>query len=551
MGSVLLAGLADPGKVFDQFAGGATIVLQSLQRYWPPLTTFSRQLELFLTHPVQVNAYLTPPSSRGLGVHHDTHDVFVLQVHGRKLLAGLGCGRAVPPGPPEDAAPRGPAPAEPPLLDAELAPGDCLYVPRGFRHAARTAETASLHLTVGMLTRNWDDLLREVVELATEEAWFREACPSGSPATRPASRPAWPTGWRSCAASSTRSTWPRWPTGPPGILADRPPPLEGQLGALLGLEELDDDTVLARRPGSHLAAARHRRAPPAPAAATARLTMPAALEPAVRSSWPPTAAPRPTWPGTWTGPAGWAGPRGWSARAAAAPLAEELPCATLSRALGEPLSAPPPGSGAGCCWSSRGRGAATPSPRAASTPAWPAPSRAAAAAHLRLLLIRRPGRAGRPAAHTCFVAHTSRAGRWLERRRLDDPAELLELDMPGVAGERPGFGEEVTEPVYLVCTNGRHDRCCATYGAAAGPGPAAATAELVWESSHVGGDRFAGNLVCLPGGHLLRAGRARPTPSRWSPCTARAPSTSTTTGAAASTRRPCRRPSGSPAPGPG
>ena len=137
--------------------------------------------------------------------------------------------------------------------------------------------------------------------------------------------------------------------------------------------------------------------------------------------------------------------------------------------------------------------------------------RAAAAAHLRLLLIRRPGRAARETAqpHTCFVAHTSRAGRWLERRRLDDPAELLELDMARVvAGERPGFGEEVTEPVYLVCTNGRHDRCCATYGRPLALALQASHGELVWESSHVGGDRFAGNLVCLPGGHYF--GRVGP-----------------------------------------
>ncbi|HEV3398764.1 MAG TPA: sucrase ferredoxin, partial [Actinomycetes bacterium] len=72
--------------------------------------------------------------------------------------------------------------------------------------------------------------------------------------------------------------------------------------------------------------------------------------------------------------------------------------------------------------------------------------RAAAAAHLRLLLIRRPGRgASQPA--TCFVTHTSRTGHWLERRHLGDPAELLDLDMAKVvAGERPGFGEEATEP---------------------------------------------------------------------------------------------------------
>jgi hypothetical protein len=204
-------------------------------------------------------------------------------------------------------------------------------------------------------------------------------------------------------------------------------------------------------------------------------------------------------------------------------LAEALPCATLSRALGEPLygtasvvrgwlllEQPGP-------W---GREAVTQS-RLEPTLAAEL-ERAAEAAHLRLLLIRRPGRGGpgdrrsgppvnRGASlpHECFVAHTSRAGRWLERRRLDDPAELLELDMAAVvAGERPRFGEAVDEPVYLVCTNGRHDRCCATYGRPAALALAASHGELIWESSHVGGDRFAGNLVCLPDGHYF--GRVGP-----------------------------------------
>jgi hypothetical protein len=194
-------------------------------------------------------------------------------------------------------------------------------------------------------------------------------------------------------------------------------------------------------------------------------------------------------------------------------LAEALPCATLSRALTEPLygtasvvrgwvllEQPGP-------W---GREAVTESRL---EPALAAQlDRAAEAAHLRLLLIRRPGRpedrgSGRPRA--CFVAHTSRTGRWLERRRLDDPAELLALDMAAVVGgERPGFGEAVDEPVYLVCTNGRHDRCCATYGRPAALALADSHGELIWESSHIGGDRFAGNLVCLPGGHYF--GRVGP-----------------------------------------
>jgi hypothetical protein len=191
-------------------------------------------------------------------------------------------------------------------------------------------------------------------------------------------------------------------------------------------------------------------------------------------------------------------------------LADALPCATLSRALGEPLYGT----------ASRVRGwvlLEQPGPwgREAVTESRLdhdlalALDRAADVAHLRLLLIRRPGRPAQDQPRTCFVAHTSRAGRWLERRRLDDPAELLELDMAKVvAGERPGFGEEVTEPVYLVCTNGRHDRCCATYGRPLALALQASHGELVWESSHVGGDRFAGNLVCLPGGHYF--GRVGP-----------------------------------------
>jgi bifunctional lysine-specific demethylase and histidyl-hydroxylase NO66 len=282
MGSVPLADLADPGKIFDQFAAGATIVLQSLQRYWPPLTDLSRQLELFLTHPVQVNAYLTPPASRGLGVHHDTHDVFVLQVHGRKLWQVWDAAVPFPLAHQKRLPPGAESPTEAPLVDAELAPGDCLYVPRGFRHAARTAETASLHLTVGMLTRNWNDLLREVVELATEEAWFRESLPIGfanDPATlegpladrvEELRRFLDKVDLAKVADRAGRRFW-----------ANRPPPLQGQLRALLSLDELDDRTVLRRRPG---ATARLR-------VAGGRLelllgdrtlTMPATLEPAVR-----------------------------------------------------------------------------------------------------------------------------------------------------------------------------------------------------------------------------------------------------------------------------
>jgi hypothetical protein len=126
--------------------------------------------------------------------------------------------------------------------------------------------------------------------------------------------------------------------------------------------------------------------------------------------------------------------------------------------------------------------------------------RRAHAAGVRALLIRRPGR-GLPGPRHVFLAHTGRRARWLEELSLDDPAELLDLDWDRLSlGEPPGYGVQDTRPIYLACTNGRHDQCCATWGRPLALELVAAAGDRVWECSHIGGDRFAGNLVCLPEG---------------------------------------------------
>ena len=117
----------------------------------------------------------------------------------------------------------------------------------------------------------------------------------------------------------------------------------------------------------------------------------------------------------------------------------------------------------------------------------------------RVLLIRRPGRSA-PERRVLLVATTTPAARSVEAFELDDPADVLDLDLtPLVHGGRLG-GREVTTPVYLVCTNGRHDPCCAELGRPLAQAMADELGDSVWESSHFGGDRFAGNLVCLPDG---------------------------------------------------
>jgi hypothetical protein len=69
-------------------------------------------------------------------------------------------------------------------------------------------------------------------------------------------------------------------------------------------------------------------------------------------------------------------------------------------------------------------------------------------------------------------------------------------------------GTPSSEPVYLVCTHGRHDACCAVRGRPVAAALAAAYPERTWECSHIGGDRFAANVVVLP--HSLFYGQVPP-----------------------------------------
>ena len=129
------------------------MVLQGLHRTWPPLVTFCQQLAADLGHPVQANAYVTPPQSQGFSDHYDVHDVFVLQIAGEKRwrIHEPGPSRprcATSPGPTARRRSSSARPTEP-LIDVVLRPGDCLYLPRGFLHAATALGGVSTHLTLG------------------------------------------------------------------------------------------------------------------------------------------------------------------------------------------------------------------------------------------------------------------------------------------------------------------------------------------------------------------------------------------------------------------
>jgi hypothetical protein len=115
--------------------------------------------------------------AQGFDFHHDTHDVFVLQVSGRKRWI---VHEPVLPLPLPSQARSGDdlvADGAEPLLDVELEAGDCLYLPRGYVHAALTTDEHSVHLTVGVLSTTWYDVLSDALTLAGRDEGFRDALP--------------------------------------------------------------------------------------------------------------------------------------------------------------------------------------------------------------------------------------------------------------------------------------------------------------------------------------------------------------------------------------
>ena len=120
---------------------------------------------------------------------------------------------------------------------------------------------------------------------------------------------------------------------------------------------------------------------------------------------------------------------------------------------------------------------------------------------VRVLLVRRPGRRGIEGVVRVFAARAAGRDSWLETTLVEDVEDVLDIDMAALgAGRSPGLRPH-PGPVLAVCTHGRHDACCAELGRPVALALAATShADDVWETSHVGGDRFAGNLVVLPRG---------------------------------------------------
>ena len=207
-------------------------MLQALHLTWEPLAAFCRALERELGQPAQANAYYTPRGSKGLPVHHDTHEVFSLQVAGEKRWLVYEPVWPLPLKTQRYERELG-APGEV-VHDVVLRPGDTLYLPRGWLHEAVTSQSDSLHITVGVNVHTWLDAFKAALEECAEDVQFRRSAAgeAGDLVERLAARLE--------PEDVERRRRAR-------LVAGRRPVLGGQLSQLRALDRLTSETLVERR----------------------------------------------------------------------------------------------------------------------------------------------------------------------------------------------------------------------------------------------------------------------------------------------------------------
>jgi ribosomal protein L16 Arg81 hydroxylase len=244
----VFAGVGDTDRILLEYQRGATILLQRVERSWPPLTALCGNLEQVFYHPVDANAYLTPASSQGFGVHYDTHDVFILQLAGSKHWRLYDAPLRLPlESQPFDQLDVNPGPLS---QQIDLHAGDLIYLPRGTFHEALSSTCSSLHVTVAITPHRWADLIADAVAVvARQDERFRESVPLG------------PLRGQDAGALEDRfeellhilservNLAEVLDAMTDRFIAERRPPLDGQLAQLEELGRLRLRTVVARRAG--------------------------------------------------------------------------------------------------------------------------------------------------------------------------------------------------------------------------------------------------------------------------------------------------------------
>lgn len=163
-----------PNEVTEQLRQGATLILDAADELYEPITHLAESLEHLFHVRIQVNIYAGWRSSHGFDIHWDDHDVFILQVAGRKKW------KVYPPTRVHPLAKDIEENKEPPkehLWENTLEDGDCLYIPRGWWHVAMPLEEPTLHLTIGIHNPTGVDLLHWLVDQLRSQEVARQDLP--------------------------------------------------------------------------------------------------------------------------------------------------------------------------------------------------------------------------------------------------------------------------------------------------------------------------------------------------------------------------------------
>lgn len=171
-------GTLNLAKIYAAYLDGYTVVINKIEKYWNPINSLCRKITQQLSQHCAANMYLTPKNQKALAAHHDTHDIYILQIYGEKIwnifdplietpLVGS----------------HQPIYSEGQLSNKReitLSAGDFMYMPRGTPHLAYTNDQSSLHLTIGVYPSQWIDLIIESIkEQAVFNSELRKSIPIG------------------------------------------------------------------------------------------------------------------------------------------------------------------------------------------------------------------------------------------------------------------------------------------------------------------------------------------------------------------------------------
>lgn len=173
-------GVVDFKQLYKAYSQGYTLRIGRIHEHSQPISDLRTKLQVFFNHPVGINLYMSPKNSQGFQAHFDTHEVFILQVEGSKNWRIYDSPITLPSISDLKYQEKFRNQLTSPVAEFTLHAGDLLYIPRGYIHEVYTSDSFSMHLTVGIHTFKWFDLINSAVNLiAQKDVRFRESLPVG------------------------------------------------------------------------------------------------------------------------------------------------------------------------------------------------------------------------------------------------------------------------------------------------------------------------------------------------------------------------------------